>query len=474
VAAASAGCNAEYDSDIDGDFEPLAVVGLKKPAAKDTNEDVYEVDELFQDDTAEDNVEEDMEYYRVNSTGRRGHSLSSGGPPRPDTSGISAAKAHEAIKVWRVLRKAHTDKMQREHRTLFGSNAATEIEYSGVVDARLRLMSDVDVTPLLKGHTSPTKEILLIQIAEEANFCGCQIAIVQSNNYQVYVRGCAGSLFQIEASCSVKLGWKVATIETREVTKANDDPPDEIVYNVEEKVADKDEASLEEDDADRKLKAVRQPTPIKSCWIVPLLLNEIAGKPNISNAEMKHVVSAYVKEKFITSSLLQNARTMARDEIFCDPATNVFFANGLVDKMKECGVDVKVLMKDQQQVLWMLEPVVLSDHMHRNKAEGKLMMKAEKIEFVSNWKLENKKVLEDGGLGEPELGAVPLKFFSGILFSTSGAQKAIPFLQQVFQADACHMNFGKYTLYPCYSTTANCNTYPVAFRILFGNEDKEG
>jgi hypothetical protein len=36
------------------------------------------------------------------------------------------------------------------------------------------------------------------------------------------------------------------------------------------------------------------------------------------------------------------------------------------------------------------------------------------------------------------------------------------------------MNFGKHTLYSCYGTTANCNTYPVAFRILFGNEDKEG
>jgi hypothetical protein len=36
-----------------------------------------------------------------------------------------------------------------------------------------------------------------------------------------------------------------------------------------------------------------------------------------------------------------------------------FFANGLVKKMKECGVDVKVLMKDWQQVLQMLECVVL-------------------------------------------------------------------------------------------------------------------
>ncbi len=127
MAAASAGCNAEYDSDIDGNVEPLAVDGLTKPAAKATNDNVYEVDELFQDDTTEDNAEEDMEYFRVNSTGRRGRSLSSGGTPRPDTSGMSAAKAQEAIKVWRVLRKSHTDKMQREHRTLFASNAATEI-----------------------------------------------------------------------------------------------------------------------------------------------------------------------------------------------------------------------------------------------------------------------------------------------------------------------------------------------------------
>jgi hypothetical protein len=151
---------------------------LKKPAAKATDDNVNKDNELFQDDTPEDNAEEDMEYYCVNSTGRRGHSLSSGGPLRPDTSGMSAAKAHEAIKEWRVLHKAHTDKMQREHRMLFGSKAATEIEYSGVVDARLCLMLDVEVTPLLKAHTFPTKEILWIQIAEEANFCGCQIAIV--------------------------------------------------------------------------------------------------------------------------------------------------------------------------------------------------------------------------------------------------------------------------------------------------------
>ncbi len=78
-------------------------------------------------------------------------------------------------------------------------------------------------------------------------------------------------------------------------------------------MVDEDKASLEEEDADGKVKAVPQCTLIKSRWIVPLLLNEITEKPNMSNANMTHFVSAYVKEKFITSSLLQNARTMARD-----------------------------------------------------------------------------------------------------------------------------------------------------------------
>ena len=44
----------------------------------------------------------------------------------------------------------------------------------------------------------------------------------------------------------------------------------------------------------------------------------------------------------------------------------------------------------------------------------------------------------------------------------------------MFQADAAHMNFGKYTLYSCYGITANCNAFLVAIGIIFGNEDKHG
>jgi len=38
-------------------------------------------------------------------------------------------------------------------------------------------------------------------------------------------------------------------------------------------------------------------------------------------------------------------------------------------------------------------------------------------------------------------------------------------------ADACHLNFGKYTLFSCYGITANCHVSPVGFAIVFGNEN---
>ncbi len=105
------------------------------------------------------------------------------------------------------------------------------------------------------------------------------------------------------------------------------------------------------------------------------------------------------------------------------------------------------------------------------------MTKEEKISYVMKWKKKNRLVLIEGGVWLPRGGdqaiVNPLKFLRGICFATSNAQRTVPHLQTVFQADACHMNFGKYTLYSCYGTTANGNTSPVAFGILFGNEDKE-
>ena len=65
-------------------------------------------------------------------------------------------------------------------------------------------------------------------------------------------------------------------------------------------------------------------------------------------------------------------------------------------------------------------------------------------------------------------------FLNGILFATLASKTTVPQLHNVIQADAAHMNFGKYTLYSTYGNTANANMSPVAFAIIFGNKDRVG
>ena len=149
-------------------------VPLSTPTKEDKDDDYYN-DELFQDDQ-EDNLEEDMTYYQVCNTGEKGCPLSAGGVPKPDTSGMTQAKAKVSISQRRVQHKAHTDKMEREWRKMASmGSTSTDIKYSGVLDERLWLMTDVEVSPILIGYVFPMKEILLIRIAEEANSCGCQM-----------------------------------------------------------------------------------------------------------------------------------------------------------------------------------------------------------------------------------------------------------------------------------------------------------
>ena len=153
----------------------------------------------------------------------------------------------------------------------------------------------------------------------------------------------------------------------------------------------------------------------------------ISKAPNLSNREMKNILSDYIKVKFQSTSLLQNARTFARTEIFGDPANNVLFLNGLVEKMKGGGHHVLAVIKERSEVMKMLERVVLSEEMTRTKAAKKLMTKAEKISYVKNWKAKNRKMLIEGGVWPPRGGdqviLYPLKFLSGVFFAPSNAQR---------------------------------------------------
>ena len=107
-------------------LKPICVP-LSTPTKEGVDDD-YHNDELFRDDP-EDNLEEDMTYYGVCNTGKRGCPLSAGGVPKSDTSGMTQAKAKVAISQWRAQRKVHTEKTEWERRKMasMGFTSSTDI-----------------------------------------------------------------------------------------------------------------------------------------------------------------------------------------------------------------------------------------------------------------------------------------------------------------------------------------------------------
>ena len=93
----------------------------------------------------------------------------------------------------------------------------------------------------------------------------------------------------------------------------------------------------------------------------------------------------------------------------------------------------------------------------------------EQVRFAKQWRKENDAFLcSELGLAD---GTHQKTFVKGALFATSTSSHMVPLLQDVIQADGAHSQYGKYTLFLAYGTNANGHMSPVAFGLLFGNED---
>ena len=115
--------------------------------------------------------------------------------------------------------------------------------------------------------------------------------------------------------------------------------------------------------------------------------------------------------------------------------------------------------------------IVLAEELLRRKHHNNSTMEGgERLEFIKKWKTDHRDLLVDQ-LGPKGLN---VSFLDGIFFTPSFSPGTVPELQRLFMADACHLNFGKYTLYSCYGVSANANMFPVGFAIIFGNENLLG
>ena len=115
-------------------------------------------------------------------------------------------------------------------------------------------------------------------------------------------------------------------------------------------------------------------------------------------------------------------------------------------KKNSCDCHVVAVIKECLEIMKMLERVVLSEEMVRKKAAKKLMTKEEKISYVTKWEKKNRLMLllkeVFGHLGEETKGLLIPSNFSVDFFCSIKCTESSPHLQTVFQADACHMNFG--------------------------------
>jgi hypothetical protein len=278
--------NEAYDADeiLSECFGMTPNVRAINYGSADSNDDAfYKENELFGDDRSNDFDEEELvvDDTMPKKGGGGGRKLSPGGPPPPDTDGLTEQEAEPALKQWRLDRKKYVDKIRcaqwRAKSSMGESLAKFEGGYTGVCMDLLRPMTKVALFPLMEGHTFPNKEILLMQIAEEANILGVQVGIKRSEQFQLVVKGLKGNPFHVQGTHCDKTGWKVFTCITRETPfevsvakSAPDLPPDEGY--VEEGNANDDSV---------KEKCLCNRTPIKLQWLVPLVQSIISERPNI-------------------------------------------------------------------------------------------------------------------------------------------------------------------------------------------------
>jgi len=93
-----------------------------------------------------------------------------------------------------------------------------------------------------------------------------------------------------------------------------------------------------------------------------------------------------------------------------------------------------------------LDRIILAEEAQRRKdANIDGILPADRKAFVLQWRNKhNTQVYKRLGTPADELR---LKFLNGIFFAPSFAKQTVPLLQQVYMADVCHLNFGKYNCF---------------------------
>jgi hypothetical protein len=376
------------------------------------------------------------------------------GPQPPNLERYPEDDRQEVLDAYKKKRKAFNDQMRKKRAKLaregVEGGGVNPSDFKGWNVERLRTMDEVETHPLKVGHTFSSRDILYLRVAEEANHRGIVIRVNRSDDQQFVASGIE---FYVRATFADKCGWVVTAAVCREGGDILKIPPQYRVTEVDAK----------------NRRAVT--TPLKSRMIVPIILNAVGANPGIPYPYLRELLSSYAKPYALTDSILQEARDLAKKQLFGIAEENVQYTKGVEKELRELGHHVTVLYANRKEIIQSVCAVVLREEVDRLKKLKQTMGHGEQVTFIQRWKKDNELFLtQQFGMSD---ASNQKTFVKGVLFAPSTSTHIAPKLQDVLQADGAHSQFGKYTLYQAYGTNANGNMSPFAFGLLFGNEDKD-
>jgi len=405
-----------FDDDRDGDFVP------KESDCADDDDDF---DHLLDDDDIND---EDRRIEKMASksripTGRRRGNIIPGGPVAPNYKLMSASEARDARTEYQRLRKIYRDGIRRERLRGNKGESFVEEDYTGDLTPTLRPMALVVSARLQVGHTFPEISLVKLRVAEEANHRGIYFSVHKSDETRLV---CKGEEFFVQASNS-DMGWTITKCDV--LVEQGDQPLREITTS----------------------KSLPR-SPYKVSYIIPLIAKTIADTPMASNKVLRQVLEPFGRAYCFTEAIVQGARTEARRLIFGDADNNVTYTHFVKEDLEKAGHHVELSFTTRKETMINLDKIILAEEAQRRKdANIDGILPADRKAFVLQWRNEHStQVYERLGIPADELR---LKFLNGIFFAPSFATQTVPLLQKVYMADACHLNFGKYTLFSCYGVT---------------------
>jgi hypothetical protein len=354
---------------------------------------------------------------------------------------MTASEASDARIEYQSLRKNYHDGIHRARLRGNKGSPFDELDYTGDLTPTLRPMVLVLSAHLQVGQTFPESSLVKLRVTEEANHRGIYFSVHKSDEMRLICKG-DGSFF-VQASNS-DIGWSITKCEV--LVQQGDQPVREITTS----------------------KSLPR-SPYKVSYILPLIAKTIAETPMTSNKVLRQVLEPFGRAYSFTDAIIQGARTEARRLIFGDADNNIACTHFVKEDLENAGHHVELSFTTRKETMNNLDKIILAEEAQRRKdANIDGILPADRKAFVLQWRNKHASKIYER-LGTPQ-DQHRLKFLNGIFFAPSFAKATVPHLQKVFMDDACHLNFGKYTLFSCYGITANSNASPVAFAIIFGNE----